>query len=750
VRYTRTIDMLQPAGVTGVVGAGAATSITLVWKKTASTDLAGYNIYRGTSQVGPFTKVNLAPTDRTAYYVDASLPALTRFYYQVSAVDSSGNESSKSAVASASTNPPLHSSYPLTTERSMPSPPAIGNIDNSNDSSYEIVAGSNVIYAWHVDGTPVRDADGTERAARDFTTEGSYYAGGVTIADLDLNGTWELIAPDWDGKSLHVFEADGSDFPGFPVFLNESVWSSAAVGNIDADPQPEIVFGSRGNKIFAFNWDGTEVRDGDSNPSTIGVFKVMPGAYNDSSPALADLDGDGKLDIIYAGYDGMLYAWRFDGTNLPGFPQNLFASTTSSPAVGDIDNDGMLEIAITANNNKLYVFKANGTYQPGFPVTNVQADGVSKYPSPALADMEGLGQKDIVINTTDGYVKVFRPNGTQLSQWTNVRYSYTAKASESSVIVADIDGDGQNEVLVGGEDANLYAFDNDGSLMAGFPIKLNGEVRGTPLVWDLDKDGLTEILVSCWDKNVYLWDYPGAFSPNSAPPWAMWRHDQFRTGRLSSPIVVGTNTVAFSAQDGVQAGLGLTFALPPTPEAGGQFDLYRAAGAGAVGSIATALPSDFTRINTQVFATRPGDLVSYNDVSALPGEVYRYMLVRRAERPGDAFVGYGPFAAMASAEAPKVAFVSQNFPNPASSGRTSIAYGVPEIAGPAVHTTLRFFDVRGRVVRTLVDQVVPPGRYQVTWDGKDDAGARVGSGVYFYEYVAGPTRLRKKALLIAP
>jgi flagellar hook assembly protein FlgD len=105
---------------------------------------------------------------------------------------------------------------------------------------------------------------------------------------------------------------------------------------------------------------------------------------------------------------------------------------------------------------------------------------------------------------------------------------------------------------------------------------------------------------------------------------------------------------------------------------------------------------------------------------------------------------------MASAEAPSLAFVSQNFPNPAGNGRTSIAYGVPESAGPAVHTTLRFFDVRGRAVRTLVDTVVPPGRYQVTWDGKDDSGARVGSGVYFYEYVAGPTRLRKKALLIAP
>ena len=753
VRYTRTIDLLQPVGIVGVVGTGSATSITLVWSKSVSGDAAGYNVYRSTSQGGPFTKVNLTPTDRTAYYVDAGLPALTRFYYQISTVDSSGNESNKSSVSSASTNPPLHASYPLPTERNMPSSPAIGNLDNSSDSSLEIVAGSNVLYAWHADGTPLIDADGSERTSGDFTTQGSYYAAGATIADLNLDGTLEIVAPDWDTKKLYVYEPDGSDFPGFPKQLLDNVWSTAAVGNIDSDPQLEIVFGSRGNKVYAFNYDGTEVLDGDANPSTVGVFKVLGSSPNDGSPALADLDGDGKLDIIYGGFDGFLYAWRGDGTNLPGWPQNLFASTTGSPAVGDIDNDGILEIAITSNNGKLNVYNANGTQQPGFPVTGVQATGVSKFPSPALADMEGLGQKDIVINTTDGLVKVFRPNGTLMSQWTLVRYSYTAKASESSPVVADIDGDGQNEVIVGGEDANLYAFDNDGSLMAGFPIHLNGEVRGTPLVWDIDHDGLTEILVSDWDKNVYLWDYPGAFNvfnPAQPPAWAMWRHDQFHQGRLSAGILVGTNSVAFSAENGASSGLGLTFALPGDEDATGRFDIYRAQGPGPVSTFSPSIPAGFERINSEAINAKAGDLVTWNDASALPGETYRYLLVRRADQPGEAFLAYGPFAATASSDAPELAFVAQNFPNPVTNGRTTIAYGVPASAGQSVHTTLRFFDVRGREVRSLVDQFVPPGKYQVTWDGKDDQGARVGSGVYFYEYVAGPTRLRKKTLLIAP
>jgi flagellar hook capping protein FlgD len=289
--------------------------------------------------------------------------------------------------------------------------------------------------------------------------------------------------------------------------------------------------------------------------------------------------------------------------------------------------------------------------------------------------------------------------------------------------------------------------------MAGFPIHLNGEVRGTPLVWDIDHDGLTEILLSDWDKNVYLWDYPGvfnAFNPAQPPAWAMWRHDQFHQGRLSAGILVGTNSVAFSAENGASSGLGLTFALPGAEEASGRFDIYRAQGPGPVSTFSPSIPPGFDRINSEAINAKAGDLVTWTDASALPGETYRYLLVRRADQPGDAFLAYGPFAATASSDAPELAFVAQNFPNPVTNGRTTIAYGVPASAGQSVHTTLRFFDVRGRAVRSLVDQLVPPGKYQVTWDGKDDQGARVSSGVYFYEYVAGPTRLRKKMLLIAP
>jgi hypothetical protein len=74
----------------------------------------------------------------------------------------------------------------------------------------------------------------------------------------------------------------------------------------------------------------------------------------------------------------------------------------------------------------------------------------------------------------------------------------------------------------------------------------------------------------------------------------------------------------------------------------------------------------------------------------------------------------------------------QNFPNPFNP-ETTIKYNLAE--GSDVH--LRIFNIVGQVVRTLVAERQPAGRYQVRWSGTDDRGASVSSGIYFYELSAG-------------
>jgi hypothetical protein len=87
-----------------------------------------------------------------------------------------------------------------------------------------------------------------------------------------------------------------------------------------------------------------------------------------------------------------------------------------------------------------------------------------------------------------------------------------------------------------------------------------------------------------------------------------------------------------------------------------------------------------------------------------------------------------------SATLPKAFSLSQNSPNPFNPS-TTINYTVSE--GEKVRVTIKIFDIRGKQIRTLVDEVKESGTYSVFWDGTDEKGSRISSGVYFYRMVAG-------------
>jgi len=98
-----------------------------------------------------------------------------------------------------------------------------------------------------------------------------------------------------------------------------------------------------------------------------------------------------------------------------------------------------------------------------------------------------------------------------------------------------------------------------------------------------------------------------------------------------------------------------------------------------------------------------------------------------------------------AARLPKVFSLAQNSPNPFNPA-TTISYSVPE--GASVHVTLKVYNIRGTLVRTLVDVVREPGRYTVFWDGTDEAGRQVSSGVYFYRMIAGDFVQTRKMVLL--
>jgi hypothetical protein len=90
----------------------------------------------------------------------------------------------------------------------------------------------------------------------------------------------------------------------------------------------------------------------------------------------------------------------------------------------------------------------------------------------------------------------------------------------------------------------------------------------------------------------------------------------------------------------------------------------------------------------------------------------------------------------------------QNYPNPFNSA-TSIQYKVP-VAGSEgyAHVSLRIYNIRGQLVRLLVDEDKEPGAYRIIWDGKDNHGQQVASGIYLYRITAGDFKQTRKMVVL--
>jgi hypothetical protein len=127
----------------------------------------------------------------------------------------------------------------------------------------------------------------------------------------------------------------------------------------------------------------------------------------------------------------------------------------------------------------------------------------------------------------------------------------------------------------------------------------------------------------------------------------------------------------------------------------------------------------------------------YNNPSYPPGRVYVYK---------------NPYTAVEEEkdQLPNGFSLRQNFPNPFNSS-TIIPFTLKtqnSIFKGDIHSTLVIFNILGQKIRTLVNDERMPGSYRVVWNGKDDNGKEVSSGIYFYQLKAGQFSDCKKLLLI--
>lgn len=525
------MDIWRPEPPDTLWGRVKGTTILLYWEQSIAPDTRGYNIWRADDESGPFERVNTALIENASYYADSGLAENTRYYYEVTAVDSSGLASLGGQTLTISTNPPAQAGWPLTTSAGMYSSVAVSDLDG--DGMQEVVVASDQIYAWHGDASEVLDGDGDPRSDGIYATDGTGgYRCSPAIGEVDGDPDPEIVAAAWSNVGTEVnpvFEVfvwnaeDGSVASGWPAVTKRFCWASPALADLDNDGRCEVIIPCADGKLYCWRYDGSEFLDGDNNPLTTGVFANLVNQYIYASPAVADIDDDGALEILQAASSESVYCFEVDGTRTPGWPINIDIKAFASPAVGDVDGDGDLEVAITSKAWKTWIFDHEGNELPGWP--KIVASNGDFPPSPVFADVTGNGELELVQVSSEGDIWVWDHAGNELPGWPQ----NMGANSKSSPAVADVDGDPELEIVVGADSGKLFAFDVDGQLLNGWPIQTDAEIYGSPAVADLDGDGDNEVVVGGMDTNVYCYDTEGLCEDGDRIEWGMFLHDTWRT-----------------------------------------------------------------------------------------------------------------------------------------------------------------------------------------------------------------------------
>jgi len=461
-----------------------------------------------------------------------------------------------------------------TTSGRVYAPGVVADLDG--DGITEIVVGGSdqndvVAYEWKNDTLAVKAGWPASTCSGGQCPE----VRGMAAGDLDGDGKIEVVVTTTNtsdtGSQVYVFEPDGSIRPGWPRYdqTDDLTFNGAGnqgygcygenvgIGDIDDDPDLEIIVTYDNHQINAFKKDGSSIlasdwylnpasqyagmRMGwgqfirwfdptiednhyhyDPNGAWPSVDTTMWLQWTASPPNVVDLDGDGKNDVVgipnaeeHQPYETQGYAFmalqgaQNGGANaarrLPAFTNLPFSD---KPAV-----------------------RADGDYYPP-----------SGIPAPTTVNILGDARPEIVAPINDGYVYAIGPDGNQL--W---RYDYAKgqdKTFASEVAVADLNQDGTPELVFGtyslqANGGHLVVLANTGALLWDVVLPNQGSdgngigVPAAPTIADLDGDGQLEILLTTFDHGIDVYTVPG--SGTACLLWPTGRGSNLRAGRPIHP-----------------------------------------------------------------------------------------------------------------------------------------------------------------------------------------------------------------------
>ncbi len=272
-------------------------------------------------------------------------------------------------------------------------------------------------------------------------------------------------------------------------FISEERYESAAVFDVNGDGVPDIVSG-------AFWYEGPDF----TKRHFIGEVMPFQEYYDDFSTIALDINGDGYTDFITGGWFGKTLQWRENPKGDPAkqWPLHTIAevSNVETTRGWDIDGDGVIEIIPNTPGGPLRIFKLDrdgngrgkGTFTPHMIREDKQGHGLG------CGDIAGNGRMDIVLK--DGWLEAPAQPYEEPWVW---HADFDLGNPSIPILVVDVDGDGVNELVAGqAHDYGLHWWrqqrDGDRRTWTRHTIDPDNS-QYHDLIWaDIDGDGQCELI----------------------------------------------------------------------------------------------------------------------------------------------------------------------------------------------------------------------------------------------------------------